>query len=121
MESSVVVKIFAILEALSSARDGRTLANLAELVQLPKPTLHRLLKIMVGLGYVDRADDGGYRLTDKFRNLATADAGDERLVALALPILKDLHQQTGETVNLGALRQDRVAYLHVIESRHPLR
>ena len=120
MEPSVVVKVFAILEAMSNSPEGRSLASLAEAVALPKPTLHRLLKIMVGLGYVDRAPDAAYRLTSKFRHLAS-EASHDKLVALAQPLLNDLHQQTTETINLGVLRGDRVIYLHVMESRHPLR
>lgn len=116
----MVVKVFRLLEALGQTEQGQSLASLAQEVHLAKPTAHRLLKMMTGLGYVGRTEQGLYRLTGKLQRL-TMRLDDRRLVEMAEPVLWQLHEQTGETVNFGVLRQDRVVYLRVIESRQPLR
>src|SRR5258707_5881251 len=120
MEHSVIVKLFRLIESLATSADERPLGELAETVGLPKPTIHRLLKIMVELGYVQRPEGSAYRLTGKLREL-TAESENRKLLNNAEPILAKLHKRTGETINLGVLRQDRVVYLRVLESNHPLR
>lgn len=116
----MIVKLFRLLETLAASDEARPLGELAEAVGLPKPTTHRLLKIMGELDYVLRGEGGLYRLTGKLRELTSGD--EERgILAAAEPILSKLHNRTGETVNLGVLRQDRVVYLRVFESTHALR
>ena len=119
MESTVLVKAFALLEALSAAQRAMPLATLAEQCGLAKPTAHRVLGDLARMGYVQRVSTGVYRLSEKFQRLA---AGREAaLVAAAEPILEQLQARADETINLGVMRRDRVVYLRVLESRHALR
>lgn len=120
VESSVLTKVFGLLEATAGHADGRPLAELAAEVSLAKPTAHRILKTLVALGYMERLDGGVYRQTGHLKRLVSAD-DDRRLVKLADRPLKELWEATGETVNLGVLRLGRVAYLTVLESRQSLR
>ncbi|TWT34850.1 IclR family transcriptional regulator [Blastopirellula retiformator] len=46
---------------------------------------------------------------------------DDHLLEAADPLLRELHEQTGETVNLGVLRGTSVRYLQILESKHPFR
>jgi len=119
MESTVLVKAFALLETLSATQRAMALATLAGQCGLAKPTAHRVLGDLTRLGYVERVDTGVYRLSEKFHRLA---AGREpALLAAAGPALEKLHEHTGETINLGVMRRDRIVYLRVLESAHPLR
>lgn len=43
------------------------------------------------------------------------------MASIADSLLRRLHQQTAETVNLGVLRRNRIVYITVLESSHPLR
>lgn len=120
MEPSVVVKVFRLLETLGNAPSGSLLGATAESVGMPKPTVHRLLKSMIELGYVAQAENGHYQLTSRL-DLLRRSSLDRRLLTAADPILFALHKKTGENVNLGILRSDRVMYLRVLESTHALR
>lgn len=120
MESSVLVKTFLLLEALSREDEPSSLALISQQVELAKPTVHRLMKDLISLGYVDRVGTGQYEITDKLRALGTGGA-HRKLLNEAEPILAELHTQTGETVNLGELQKDKIVYLRVLESPHPLR
>jgi DNA-binding IclR family transcriptional regulator len=120
MESTVLVKAFAIMEGLANVGGESSLAELALQTSQTKPTVHRILKSLEALAYVERGEQGRYRLTEKLRRLSFNQ--DERILAtLAQPLLQRLHETTSETVNLGILRSNRVVYLSVIESRHQLR
>jgi DNA-binding IclR family transcriptional regulator len=120
MESAVLVKAFAALEALGAARHAMSLRAIARECGLLKPSAHRVLNDLVHLGYVERVDTGMYRLTGKCARLA-AGMAEAELVATAEPALEALRERTGETANLGVLRGDRVVYRSVLESPWPLR
>jgi DNA-binding IclR family transcriptional regulator len=120
MESSILTKAFGLLEALAGWPEGRGLAELAGEVGLTRPSAHRVLSALVGLGYVEKCRAGVYRQTQQTSRLLFG-VQDRRLLDLGLPLLEDLHSRTRETVNLGVLQQTQVAYLRVIESTLPLR
>jgi len=119
MEPGVLVKAFGLLEVLGEESAAIGLGDAARRAQIAKPTAHRILNSLVDLGYVDHIDGGRYRLSRRIHALAVG-AG-RWLLDAADPHLNRLHLVTGETVNLGVMRQHRVVYLRVIESRHPLR
>jgi DNA-binding IclR family transcriptional regulator len=120
MESSILVKAFALLEVLADAGGALPLGEASLRAHLSKPTCRRVLQSLIALGYVSQDADGKYRLTGKLRQIGLGPA-DRWLVAAAEPALRRLHANLGETVNLGVLRQGRVLYLGVMESVHPLR
>jgi DNA-binding IclR family transcriptional regulator len=114
MESSSLTKALGILEATAGYPDGRSLADLAAEVGVPKPTAHRILKSLTGLGYLERPQAGVYRQSALAKRLVS-DSMSRRLIDAAGDSLRELHTRTKETVNLGMLRHDRVLYLEVLE------
>jgi len=120
MESAHLVKVFSILEAMAGKPDGVSLNELASLVGLPKSTAHRLLKTLCTLGYAANCGGGIYRQTGMIKRLALG-ANDPYWVSMSDPIMRRLNKQTGETINLGILRFEKVFYLHVIETSKTLR
>lgn len=119
MESSILVKAFALLEATAERQEPRALGELAAIVGQSKPTAHRILNILSTLGYIERSSTG-YRQTGQARRLVTS-SDDRRLIEVSAPILQRIYEATKETVNLGVLRQDKIVYLQVLESPQPLR
>jgi DNA-binding IclR family transcriptional regulator len=120
MESTSLVKAFSLLELLAELDGSSSLNQLAVGTRTTKPTAHRILRCLAKLGYIQHDSGGIYRLTPKLRWVALG-RSDRRLASIADPLLRRLHVQTGETVNLGVLRRNRVVYITVLESSHPLR
>jgi DNA-binding IclR family transcriptional regulator len=120
MESTSLTKALGLLEATAGYPAGRSLAELAAEVGMPKPTAHRILKTLTLLGYLERPASGIYRQSPQVQRLVS-DATVRALIDAAARPLRDLHTATRETVNLGILRNDRVIYLDVLESTLPLR
>jgi DNA-binding IclR family transcriptional regulator len=120
MEPSSLVKAFGVLESLADRGGSASLAELSTVVDIPKATTHRILHVLLQMGYVGHESGGQYRLTPKLRWIGLG-WKDRHLLQFADPVLRDLHAETGETINLGVLRCNRVVYLSVIESIHPLR
>lgn len=120
MESTSLVKAFSLLESLAELEGSGSLNQLALGSGTTKPTAHRILRCLTGLGYVQHDSGGIYRLTSRLRWVALG-RSDRRLATIADPLLRRLHEQTAETVNLGVLRRNRVVYITILESSHPLR
>lgn len=119
-EATSLGKALHVLEVLATSDGALTLLEIVQELGLHKPTVHRILGELVEQGYVSRVEKGVYQITPKLRRLALGKMED-RLTEHADPALRALHQETGETVNLGVLRGTSVRYLRVIESTHPLR
>lgn len=120
MEATSLGKAFHVLEVLASSEGALSLMEIVQELGFHKPTVHRILRELVELGYVSRVEKGVYEITSKLRRLALGKM-DDRLTELADPFLRVLHDETAETVNLGVLRGTKVRYLRVLESKHPLR
>jgi DNA-binding IclR family transcriptional regulator len=115
-------RVLEVLEALASARERPTLAELAQRLGIPKSSLHALLQTMVAREWV--AVDGpagryGLGLRSLQVGAAYLDADDT--VGLLSGLLDDLAARFGETVHLGRLDHTEVVYLAKRESVHPLR
>jgi len=120
MKETSLVKGVMLLESLAESDSEAALAQLVEATGIVKPTAHRLLQSLVQLGYVRHRTGGFYQLTGRLGVVANG-FGSSNLCHQAMPILQQISQQTGETINLGVLRKTRIAYLIVLESQHALR
>jgi len=116
----VVRSTFRILEELSLTE----LLGLREVTQatgIPKSTVFRILSTLVDLGYVTRDLDRNYRISPRLSKLVSDEATTEELRRLALPLMLELRNKYGETVNLGVQQVDKVTYLEVVPSEFALR
>lgn len=121
MSIAVLDRAFVILEVLARSRRALTLAELAEEGRLPKPTVHRILKSLRDLGYVEQEARGGaYELSGRLVSLREY-GRDQAVREKALPVMERLHAAFDETVNLGLLEGIFVRYVEVIETTQPLR
>ncbi|MDR1710363.1 MAG: IclR family transcriptional regulator [Propionibacteriaceae bacterium] len=114
-----VGRAFEILEQLAAADGVMGLSELAERLQLPVPTVHRLMRTLVGFGYARQLPSRQYALGPRLIQLgavATKTTG-----AWAQPILDGLVRQLGETVNLASLESDKMIYVAQAPSPHAMR
>jgi DNA-binding IclR family transcriptional regulator len=107
-DGSGAAKLLAILEALSvssggGSAGGLTVAGLGRALGKDKSTVSRQLRPLVDLGLVEKTDDGVHRLGWRLFTLA-AQAGDQRLLLLAAPVMRRLADVTKERVHLSVLR-----------------
>lgn len=114
-----VVRVFGLLELLSEADDGMTITELAQRSDLPVPTVHRLLRTSINLGYVRQHLSRRYALGPRLIRLGEQAQG--QLGALARPALTALALGLGETANLGVLDRDAVVYIAQSPSPHSMR
>jgi DNA-binding IclR family transcriptional regulator len=93
----VLDKTVSVLDALESG--PASLAQLVQVTSLTRPTAHRLAVALERHRLVARDSQGRFTLGPRIAELATA-AGEDRLLALAQPVLAQLRDQTGESAQL---------------------
>lgn len=111
-----------VLELLADRPGRHSLVALSRVLDIPKSSLHGLLRTMVQRGWVE-TDPAGLRFGLGLRALqvgaAYIDADDA--VGLLSGVLDELSREFGETVHLGRLDGPNVVYMAKRESVHSLR
>lgn len=116
------LRLFALLEHIIGKDHFVSLGSLVDELDLPKPTVHRMLSQLESDGLLMRQPDGrhygtGARLREFAETLMlnTVQHGARRAV------LRHLVEETGETCNITALSSNEVIYLDRVETSEPLR
>jgi IclR family transcriptional regulator, acetate operon repressor len=110
---------FGLLELVAANRGAMSLSELATASGLPPPTLHRLARTLVDLGYLRQEPSRRYDLGPRLFLLA--ESSSTMLNSVALPHLGHLVDEIGETANLAMLEGDQVAYVAQAPGRHSMR
>ncbi len=116
------VRVMQVISALAGQRDGLSLAQLSEALQLPKTSLFSLLRALEAGGYV-MSENGHHRLGPETYSLAAAIQKTDGFPGNVRPWLSELHKACNETVLVGVPSNDwtQLIYVDVIEASSWLR
>lgn len=119
---STLIRGFMVLETIMRAHKPLTSAYLAEDLDLPKATVHRIAQQLEEEGLLQR-EAGGKRFVggQRLRRLAAAVLSNAAINGSRHMVLQGLSQQINETCNLTALDGNELIYLDRIESNWPYR
>ena len=106
-----VARAFGVLELFDEQQPTLSSAEVAELTGLNRATAYRFCQTLLSLGYLAETDDRRFMPGLKTISLAQAALSAYGLSELAMPALRRLEQETGETVNMAALDGTEVVYL----------
>ena len=83
-------------------RGEATVTEVANALEIPRPTAYRLLETLAAEGYIERQENSTiYRLTSQVRELACGFTDRDLAVEVAKPLLKDLCKQLGWPIALA--------------------
>ncbi len=129
----VIERMMKLLDVLSYYHDPVSLKQLALETGLHPSTAHRILGAMSMNGFVERADPGTYRLGIRLLELGNVVKSRINIRDSAMPLMQQLHQRIGESVNLGVRQGDEIVYVertssgrssvrvvHLVGARAPL-
>ncbi|PRY37747.1 IclR family transcriptional regulator [Geodermatophilus tzadiensis] len=112
-------RAFVLLELMADAGGEVAISRLAADSGLPVSTIHRLVRTLVGRGYVRQMPSRRYVLGPRLIHLG--ECSSRTLATWAQPHLTRLVDAIGETANLAMLDGDRVVYAAQVPSRHSMR
>lgn len=129
----VIERMMTLLDALAHREAPTSLKQLALETGLHPSTAHRILAAMANAGFVERQGIGNYRLGIRLLELGNLVKARLDIRAIALPIMEALHDQVGESINLGVRQGDEIVYVertssgrstvravHLVGARAPL-
>jgi IclR family acetate operon transcriptional repressor len=114
-----IERAFGLLETLADAGGSLGLSQLAQESGLPLPTIHRLLRTLVDLGYLRQEASRQYVLGPRLIRLG--EASSHMLGVWARPHLSRLVDELGESANLAMLDGDEIVYVAQAQSRQSMR
>ena len=110
-----------LLHLFSESPRGLTAKQVAALSRLPVSTVHRFLANLVTSGFLNRDVEGNHHLGIACFSIGQAAAGQLDIRRLSLPYLRELNQQTRETIHLTVRHGLSAVYVEKLDSPEPLR
>ncbi len=114
-----IARAAAVLRALEESPDGFALGDLAEAVDLPKSTVHRLLAALAAEDLVELGPEGTARLGGGLVRLGAATRRGLR--SRLAPVMLKLRRELDETVDLAILEGDEVTFIEQFPAPQRLR
>lgn len=114
-----IQRAFLLLETIADNGGTMGLSAMAESADLPLPTIHRLIRTLVELGYVRQDSNRQYVLGPSLTRLGESAAAT--LTVWARPYLQKLVDDLGESANLAMLEGDQIVYVAQAQSRRSMR
>jgi DNA-binding IclR family transcriptional regulator len=116
-----VKKAFAILNAISSARNGLGVSELAYKLKMAKSTVHGMTSALEELGAVMRDPaTKKYKLGFTLLEIGRSAYSQIDLKTAARPVTEDLMEKTRTSIFLGVMNWDHVTILDIVEARQDL-
>jgi DNA-binding IclR family transcriptional regulator len=117
-----VDRVTAVLMCFTDGEPELGVTDIAQRLELPKSAVHRLLEALTKSGMTSREHDRGkYRLGPRATELSLAALGTVDVRSLALPVMEELRDTTGETVTLSFVIGNQRVYVAQVESRQDVR
>lgn len=114
-----IARVFELLETLADHGGVMGLSQLSTASGLPLPTIHRLVRTLVDLGYLRQDPSRRYVLGPRLIRLG--ESSSKMLSIWAKPHLTRLVDELEESANLSMLDGDHIVYVAQVPSRHSMR
>ncbi|OBI53851.1 IclR family transcriptional regulator [Mycobacterium sp. E787] len=114
-----VERAFELLEILATMGGTGALGDLAARADLPAPTIHRLARTLLGMGYLRQLPNRQYSLGPRLIRLGESAA--QLVGTWSRPHLVELVERTGETANMALMDNDMAVYVAQVPSPHSMR
>lgn len=109
------------MQQIAEASRGLSIAELVELIGLPKPTVHRIATQLEEEGYLLRGPDKRFVVGDALKKFALGIQANQAVGAPRHAILEKLSQEVGETCNCTMLDGHRTVYFDRVEYNWPIK
>jgi DNA-binding IclR family transcriptional regulator len=107
----VIERMFALIDVLASREDAVSLKEISEKTGLHPSTTHRILNDLATGRFVDRPEAGSYRLGMRLLELGNLVKARLNVRDAALTLMRELHKQIQQPVNLALRQGDEIVYI----------
>lgn len=114
-----VGRAFELLEVIAERGGALSLSEIATAVGRPAPSVHRLVRTLVSLGYVRQDPSRRYTLAPGLIRLG--DSAARQFGTSSTPLLAELVDVIGESANMAILEGTHAVYVAQVAGRHAMR
>ena len=114
-------RVLALMLTFSADESTLTARQLAERTGIALPSVYRYITLLRETGLLAGDERGSYRLSARLIGLARAAEAAESIIEVADRVMRDLAEQTGETVILVRLIGRSAVCVHRVQSAQQLR
>jgi DNA-binding IclR family transcriptional regulator len=114
-------RVLALMLAFSAEQNTLTARQLADRTGIALPSVYRYITLLRETGLLAGDERGSYRLSARLMGLARAAEAAESIIEYADPAMRDLADETGETVILVRLIGRTPVCVHRVQSVQRLR
>ncbi len=107
----VIERMFTLLDVLAQSEDAVSLKEISEKTGLHPSTAHRILNDLACGRLVERPQAGSYRLGLRLLELGNSVKARLNVRDSALPLMRELHKQIQQPVNLSVRQGDEIVYI----------
>lgn len=117
-----VLTAFRVLEEVAYAQPAGV-GDLSRKLRLPKSTVQRALQTLWTAGWIcpDGTETTRWVLTTRALHIGQRAIADLGVRDAALPMMRELRRETGETAHLMVLQEGRAVLIERVETEHPIR
>ena len=119
-KNKTVVRSMDILN-LFITRPALSINDMVELSKIPKTSVHRMVKTLEDMGFLQKDAQGRYSLGLLFLQFGQLVADRLDIRHLALPFMNQLRDEVGEAVNLIVKDGADAIYIEKVDTQHPVR
>jgi DNA-binding IclR family transcriptional regulator len=111
-----------VMELLSDHPEGLNTTEISSRLRVPKNSVFRITRTLFERGYLHRDESNkAFRLTPKFFHLGHSSSGEQSLIERSLEAMRELRDQTMETVLIGTLLGTEGVVLEQVIGKHPFK
>jgi DNA-binding IclR family transcriptional regulator len=111
-----------VIDLLASHDRDLAFSEIMNVLNIPKPSLARILGVLIERGLVNKTDERGfYRLGMQLLYLGGRLESKLKLRSVARPHMEDLALKTGKTIELSTLDRDQLILIDQIEGNEGVR
>lgn len=119
-KGSSITRVLDIVEAISTAKHPPTPLDLAVQLDIPKPSIHRLLQTLEQEGFIKYDMYGGYVIADRTYKMLISTWEQESRKVERLAILQKLSSKIDETCGIAILNNNQMLYTDRVQTNWPL-
>jgi DNA-binding IclR family transcriptional regulator len=112
-----IVKTFAIIESLAEQSKPMGVSDLCKLVGIPKTSAFFILNTLEANEYINKTEDGKYKLGTKFLSISASILNKMDIRELARPFMQKLLDGTRFTVHMAILDKGEALFIEKLENQ----
>lgn len=119
-KGSSITRVLDIVEVISTAKHPPTPLDLSVQLDIPKPSIHRLLQTLEQEGFIKYDMYGGYVIADRTYKMLMGAWQQESRKVERLAILQKLSNEIDETCGIAILNNNQMLYTDRVQTNWPL-